>query len=99
MSKRTGLLIVSAVVLIAVIAAVSAFFFTSGDNAKAPEIASIGPSPTLPEPTKTPLPTVHIAPAKGWPEGAQPTAASGLAVRSRPGSVIRAWIDRGVESP
>jgi hypothetical protein len=69
MSKRTGLLIVSAVVLIAVIAAVSAFFFTSGDNAKAPEIAAIGPSPTLPEPTKTPLPTVHIAPAKGWAGG------------------------------
>jgi hypothetical protein len=65
MSKRTGLLIVGAVVLIAVIAAVSAFFFTSGDNAKLPETAAIGPSPTLPEPTKTLLPTVRIAPAKG----------------------------------
>jgi hypothetical protein len=45
MSKRTGLLIVSAVVLIAVIAAVSAFFFTSGDNAKAPENRGDRPLP------------------------------------------------------
>ena len=80
MTKRAGLLI-GAIVLIAAIAAVGAFFFT-GDNAKLPESAGIGPSPTLPEPTKTSLPTVHIAPAKGWTEGAQPTAASGLAVHA-----------------
>ncbi|MFL6833351.1 MAG: hypothetical protein ACJ8F0_12240 [Xanthobacteraceae bacterium] len=92
MSKRTGLLIV--VVLIAVIAAVSAFFFTSGDNAKPPETAAIGPSPTLPELTKTLLPTVHIAPAKGWPEGAQPTAASGLAVHAFATGLSHPRLDR-----
>ena len=40
------------------------------------------PAPTrrLPEPTKTLIPTVHIATAKGWPNGETPKAASGLAV-------------------
>ncbi|EJM58142.1 Membrane bound L-sorbosone dehydrogenase, partial [Pseudomonas sp. GM49] len=28
-----------------------------------------GPSPQLPEPNKTLVPTVNIAPAIGWPEG------------------------------
>jgi glucose/arabinose dehydrogenase len=53
-----------------------------GDTARLPEAATIGPSPVLPEPAKTLLPTVHIAPAKGWPPGATPTAASGTAVNA-----------------
>ena len=40
----------------------------------------IGPSPKLPEPNKTLIPTVNIAPAIGWPEGAKPTAAAGTQV-------------------
>ena len=39
-----------------------------------------GPSPKLPEPNKTLIPTVSIAPAIGWPEGAKPTAAAGTQV-------------------
>jgi len=39
-----------------------------------------GPSPKLPEPNKTLIPTVNIAPAIGWPEGAKPTAATGTQV-------------------
>jgi glucose/arabinose dehydrogenase len=39
-----------------------------------------GPSPKLPEPNKTLIPTVNIAPAIGWPEGAKPTAANGTQV-------------------
>lgn len=39
-----------------------------------------GPSPKLPEPNKTLIPTVNIAPAIGWPEGAKPTAAVGTQV-------------------
>ncbi|VVN66935.1 PQQ-dependent sugar dehydrogenase [Pseudomonas fluorescens] len=39
-----------------------------------------GPSPKLPQPNKTLIPTVNIAPAIGWPEGARPTAASGTQV-------------------
>jgi glucose/arabinose dehydrogenase len=82
MNTRAGLLIVGVIVLIAVIAVVSALFFTSGDHAKLPETAALGASPTLPQPTQTALPTIHIAPAKGWPDGAQPKAVSGLAVNA-----------------
>jgi glucose/arabinose dehydrogenase len=40
----------------------------------------MGASPKLPEPNKTLLPTVNIAPAVGWPAGAKPTAAPGTQV-------------------
>jgi glucose/arabinose dehydrogenase len=36
-----------------------------------------GADPALPEPAKTLIPTVKIAPATGWPEGKMPTAAAG----------------------
>ncbi|VVP12392.1 MULTISPECIES: PQQ-dependent sugar dehydrogenase [Pseudomonas] len=39
-----------------------------------------GPSPQLPEPDKTLIPTVNIAPAIGWPQGAKPIAANGTQV-------------------
>jgi glucose/arabinose dehydrogenase len=39
-----------------------------------------GPSPKLPEPNKTLIPTVNIAEAVGWPDGAKPTPAQGLQV-------------------
>ena len=51
-----------------------------GEVATLPEQAGIGPHPTLPSPNPTLLPTVNIAPAKGWPAGATPRAAAGLAV-------------------
>ena len=44
--------------------------------------AGFGPNPTLPVPRTTLLPTVNIAPATGWPAGALPTAAAGLAVNA-----------------
>ena len=43
---------------------------------------TFGPSPTLPAPEKSWLPTVHIATATGWPAGAKPRAASGMAVNA-----------------
>jgi len=43
---------------------------------------SYGASPTLPAPQSSWLPTVNIAPAKGWPSGAKPAAASGMAVNA-----------------
>ena len=46
----------------------------------AEEIPGVGPNPKLPEPQTSLLPTVNIAPAKSWPQGAKPTAASGLNV-------------------
>jgi glucose/arabinose dehydrogenase len=51
-----------------------------GESAKLPDTAGIGPDPTLPQPNKTLVPTVHIAPAKGWPSGQKPAPAAGLAV-------------------
>jgi len=53
-----------------------------GESANIPEEATFGPNPTLPPPTKTFIPTVNIATAKGWPEGAKPKAAPGLAVNA-----------------
>src|SRR4051794_34422752 len=50
------------------------------EQSKIPEEQSFGPSPILPPPTREVIPTVNIAKAKGWPEGRQPKAASGLTV-------------------
>ncbi|HDS1816810.1 TPA: sorbosone dehydrogenase family protein [Pseudomonas putida] len=41
-----------------------------------------GPSPQLPAPNKTLIPTVNIAPAIGWPDGGKPKAATGTQVRA-----------------
>ena len=51
-----------------------------GDFAKLPISAGTGAQPTLPPPLQTLIPTVHIAPAKGWPEGAAPQSAPGTRV-------------------
>jgi glucose/arabinose dehydrogenase len=53
-----------------------------GDSSKLPEEATVGPDPALPPPASALIPTVNIAPAKGWPKDAAPTAASGLAVKA-----------------
>jgi glucose/arabinose dehydrogenase len=51
-----------------------------------PETASVaqtfGPSPTLPAPEKSLIPTVNIAAAIGWPAGGKPTAGKGMAVNA-----------------
>ena len=51
-----------------------------GERATLPVKAGMGSNPTLPSPRHSLLPTVNIAPARGWPAGAAPTAAAGLAV-------------------
>jgi glucose/arabinose dehydrogenase len=53
-----------------------------GDVARLPPSAEIGPDPTLPPPTKTLIPTVHIAPAKGWPQGVTPRPIEGTSVNA-----------------
>ncbi|GAB3778086.1 sorbosone dehydrogenase family protein [Ramlibacter monticola] len=45
-----------------------------------PDVASVGPQPQLPSPSHSLIPTVHIAPAQGWPAGAQPQAPAGFQV-------------------
>lgn len=52
-----------------------------GDKARLPVSAGVGPEPVLPEPTETMIPTIHIAPATGWPSGDKPTAAEGMRVQ------------------
>lgn len=44
--------------------------------------ADVGADPQLPPPVRNLIPTVDIAPATGWPAGATPTAAAGLAVNA-----------------
>jgi glucose/arabinose dehydrogenase len=52
------------------------------ESARVPLEAGMGPTPTLPPPKRSLIPTVDIAPAKGWPQGATPVAAAGLAVHA-----------------
>jgi glucose/arabinose dehydrogenase len=51
-----------------------------GEMAKLPVSAGTGPQPVLPSPQTTLIPTVNIAPAKGWSPGATPQAAPGTRV-------------------
>src|SRR5690349_6163310 len=51
-----------------------------GEMATLPFTAGVGPDPKLPPPHRTFIPTVDIAPAKGWPDGGKPTAAPGMTV-------------------
>ena len=51
-----------------------------GDEATLPVSAGVGPDPRLPPPKETLIPTVNIAPHKGWPAGGKPVPAAGLSV-------------------
>ncbi len=42
----------------------------------------MGPEPALPPPDVSLIPTVNIAPARGWPEDGKPVPAAGLAVNA-----------------
>jgi glucose/arabinose dehydrogenase len=53
-----------------------------GDEATLPESAGIGRHPQLPPPHQTMIPTLKIAPAAPWTNGAKPIAADGLAVKA-----------------
>jgi glucose/arabinose dehydrogenase len=53
-----------------------------GETAQLTVGAGTGPDPRLPPPSHSLFPTVNIAPARGWAEGAQPKAAAGLTVRA-----------------
>jgi glucose/arabinose dehydrogenase len=66
----------SATALLALIATLAG----CGDVATLPVSAGMGPRPQLPPPRKDLIPTVHIAPAKGWTAGDKPVAAPGLVV-------------------
>ncbi|HEY1225825.1 MAG TPA: sorbosone dehydrogenase family protein, partial [Ramlibacter sp.] len=65
-----------------ILLAVAALVAGCGDMARLPESASVGANPQLPEPTRSLIPTVHIAEAAGWPAGQQPTAPAGWRVNA-----------------
>ena len=60
--------------------AIAALLAACGDTATLPVGAGMGPRPQLPAPRKDLIPTVNIAPAKGWSAGDKPVAAAGLVV-------------------
>ena len=60
--------------------AAAALLAACGESATLPIAAGTGPTPRLPQPNRTLVPTVHVATATGWPAGAMPTAAPGLQV-------------------
>ncbi|RJG06556.1 sorbosone dehydrogenase family protein [Noviherbaspirillum cavernae] len=68
----------SAVYLLPAIMALGAC--AHGEQASLPVEAGMGPNPTLPPPNHTVIPTINVAPAKGWPAGTKPTAAPGFTV-------------------
>jgi glucose/arabinose dehydrogenase len=51
-----------------------------GEEATLPVAAGVGRNPVLPAPRKTLIPTVNIAPAKGWSGDEMPIPAEGLSV-------------------
>ncbi len=51
-------------------------------GARLPVEAGFGPTPTLPAPERSLIPTVNIAKAVGWPAGTQPTTAPGTTVNA-----------------
>src|SRR5688500_17462352 len=52
-----------------------------GDTSQIPLARGVGPVPELPPPVTTPIPTVKVAEAVGWPAGATPVPAAGLRVQ------------------
>lgn len=79
MSARFLLPIVSSAIVLALIGCAS--------PSNSPITDSYGPQPNLPEPKSSLLPTVNIAPAKGWPAGTMPTTAAGLKVQAFAGEL------------
>ena len=64
----------------AVVIVLAAGLAACGESSTLQVVDGTGPTPKLPEPNKTLIPTVNIAPAIGWPAGATPVAGKGLKV-------------------
>ena len=65
---------------VASLLASSLLVLACAETATTPVTVGVGPNPQLPEPSTPLVPTVHIAPAVGWPAGTTPTAAPGTRV-------------------
>jgi glucose/arabinose dehydrogenase len=81
-SQVRALVQIRALVRALAIVSLSVFVAACGDSARLPEEAAVGPAPTLPPPNPTLIPTVKIAPAKGWPQDVRPKPAADLAVNA-----------------
>src|SRR6187397_3256305 len=77
MKTANKILLIGTIILLAV-----AVVIVTGRTAKVSEQEATGPQPVLPEPSKRIIPTIDIAEAKGWPAGAKPIPAAGLAVNA-----------------
>ncbi len=62
--------------------AIAASLAACGETSSLQVADGTGPNPKLPEPNPTLIPTLNIAPAVGWPQGAKPLAASGTQVNA-----------------
>jgi glucose/arabinose dehydrogenase len=63
---------------LAALLAAAALVSGCGEMASQSVADGTGPRPVLPEPSPSLIPTVHIAPAVGWPQGVSPQPAAGL---------------------
>jgi glucose/arabinose dehydrogenase len=70
------------VAVLFVILSISILVIAGCESARLPVEAGIGPNPELPPPTRSLIPTVKIAPAKGWAPGTAPIPAPGFAVNA-----------------
>ena len=62
----------------------SGYVVTIGEPMPTGPVMGFGPEPVLPKPQHPLIPTVKIAPAVGWKNGATPIAAAGLKVSAAP---------------
>jgi len=67
-------------VLLGVALSLAAMNVLAQSNASSSSAVGYGINPQLPAPEKKLIPTVNVAPAKGWPEHAQPTPVAGTQV-------------------
>ena len=75
------LIVRTAFTTVAALAALSAFALGETDVGPVPSPPeTVGPNPVLKPVEKSLIPTVQVAPAKGWAAGARPKAAAGLSV-------------------
>ncbi|WP_455928382.1 PQQ-dependent sugar dehydrogenase [Pseudomonas capeferrum] len=65
---------------LALLITTTAVLSACGESSKLPFQAGVGPSPQLPEPTTSLIPTLKVSKAVGWPGNAQPTAPEGFTV-------------------
>jgi glucose/arabinose dehydrogenase len=64
------------------IIAVAIALTACAERSKLPMEAGFGATPQLPPPNRTLIPTMNIAPAKGWSPGSKPVAAQGTTVNA-----------------